>query len=128
MTDNAIIGNYNVALNFVVLITFFATPVMTMLFPAFSKLDSQKDKETLKYVFQFSVKYATLVVVPVAAMVITLAQPAIGTIFQDKYVQAPLFLALLAVRYLYTAFGNLSMINLINGQGYTTFLLKLTVL
>ena len=123
--NNATIGNYNVALNFVVLITFFATPVTTMLFPAFSKLDPQKDKELLKNVFQFSVKYAALVVVPVTAMVIALAQPAIGTIFQDKYVQAPLFLALLSVNYLYTAFGNLSVSNLINGQGYTTFSLKL---
>ena len=42
--NNALIGNYSVALNFVVLITFFATPVTTMLFPAFSKLDAKKDK------------------------------------------------------------------------------------
>jgi O-antigen/teichoic acid export membrane protein len=128
VTNNATIGNYNVALNFVVLITFFATPVTTMLFPAFSKLDSQKDKELLKNIFQYSVKYAALVVVPVTAMVIALAQPAIGTIFEDKYAQAPLFLALLSVSYLYSAFGNLSAGNLINGQGYTTFNMKLTVL
>ena len=38
VTDNSLIGNYSVAVNFVVLITFFATPVTTMLFPAFSKL------------------------------------------------------------------------------------------
>jgi O-antigen/teichoic acid export membrane protein len=128
VTNNATIGNYNVALNFVVLITFFATPVTTMLFPAFSKLDSQKDTELLKNIFQYSVKYAALVVVPVTAMVIALAQPAIGTIFEDKYAQAPLFLALLSVSYLYSAFGNLSAGNLINGQGYTTFNMKLTVL
>ena len=126
--NNATIGNYNVALNFVVLITFFATPVTTMLFPAFSKLDSQKDKELLKNIFQYSVKYAALVVVPVTAMVIALAQPAIATIFADKYAQAPLFLALLSVSYLYAAFGNLSAGNLINGQGYTTFNMKLTIL
>jgi O-antigen/teichoic acid export membrane protein len=128
VTDNAIIGNYSVALNFVVLITFFATPVTTMLFPAFSKLDSQQDKELLKNIFQYSVKYAALIVVPVTAMVMSLSQPAIGTIFEDKYVQAPLFLALLSISYLYSAFGNLSVGNLINGQGYTGFNLKLTVL
>ena len=59
-----------------------------MLFPAFSKLDAQKDKETLKNVFQYSVKYAALIVVPVTAMVMALAQPAIGTIFEDKYVSS----------------------------------------
>ena len=82
VTDNSLIGNYSVALNFVVLITFFATPVTTMLFPAFSKLDAKKDREVLKNVFQYSVKYAALIVVPVTAMVMALAQPAIGTIFE----------------------------------------------
>src|SRR5208283_4552244 len=89
--------------NFSVLITFFATPVTIMLFPAFSKLDYRKDNETLRNVFQYSVKYASLIVVP-------------------------LFLALLSITYLYTAFGNLSIANLINGQGYTTFNMKLSIL
>ena len=82
VTDNSLIGNYSVATNFVVLITFFATPVTTMLFPAFSKLDAKKDREVLKNVFQYSVKYAALIVVPVTAMVMALAQPAISTIFE----------------------------------------------
>ena len=94
VSNNALIGNYSVAVNFVVLITFFATPVTTMLFPAFSKLDAQKDKALFGNIFQYSVKYASFVVVPAAAMVMALAQPAISTIFQDKYVQAPLFLTL----------------------------------
>ena len=126
--SNAAIGNYNVALNFVVLINFVATPVTTMLFPAFSKIDPSKDKETLKNVFQYSVKYAALVVVPVATMVMVLAQPAIGTIFQNRYTQAPLFLALLSTSYLFSALGGLSEPNLINGQGYTSFTLKLIIL
>jgi len=126
--NNVTIGNYNVALSFVVLITFFVTPVTTMMFPAFSKLDPQKDKEVLKNIFQFSVKYAALIVVPVTSMVIALAKPGIGTIFQDKYVQAPLFLALLSVSYLFSAFGNLSATYLMNGQGYTKYVLKLNIL
>jgi O-antigen/teichoic acid export membrane protein len=128
VTDNSLIGNHSVATNFVVLITFFATPVTTMLFPAFSKLDAKKDREVLKNVFQYSVKYAALIVVPVTAMVMALAQPAIGTIFEDKYVQAPLYLALLSITYLLSAFGSLSIGNLINGQGYTKYNLKLTLL
>ncbi|MCW4004819.1 MAG: flippase [Candidatus Bathyarchaeota archaeon] len=127
-TGDAAIGNYSVALNFVVLITFFATPVLTMMLPAFSKLDAQKDQQTLKNVFQYSVKYASLIVVPVTAIVMTLAQPAIITIFQTDYSQAPLFLALLSISYLFTAFGSLSVSNLINGQGYTKFNIKVAIL
>lgn len=128
VTDNALIGNYSVAQNFVVLITFFATPVTTMLFPAFSKLNANRDGNTLKNVFQYSVKYAALVVLPVTVMVMSLAQPAIATLFGDSYTQAPLFLALLSVTYLYTAIGSLSVGNLISGQGYTKFSLKTTIL
>jgi O-antigen/teichoic acid export membrane protein len=128
VTDNALIGNYNVAQNFVVLITFFAVPVSTMLFPAFSKLDWKKEPETLNSVFQYSVKYASLLVVPVAALVIALSQPAIATIFQNNYKQAPLYLALLSISYIFSALGNLSIGNLIYGQGYPTYNLKLTIL
>jgi len=122
-----LIGNYAVATNFAVLITFFATPITTILFPAFSKLDPQKEKETLRNVFQFSVKYAALLVVPAATAIITLAQPAVSTLFGEKYGDAPLFLALLAISYLYSALGNLSLGNLINSQGETKFNLKLTL-
>lgn len=128
VSDNVAIGNYGVAVNFVVLISFFATPVTTMLFPAFSKLDTQKDKALFRNIFQYSVKYAAFIVVPVAAMIMVLAQPAIGTIFHNDYSEAPLFLALLSITYLYTAFGSLSAGNLINGQGYTKFNLKTSII
>jgi O-antigen/teichoic acid export membrane protein len=126
--DDAVIGNYAIAQNFVVLITFFAAPVTTMLFPAFSKLDHEKEPETLKNVFQASVKYASLLVVPVAAMMITLAHPAISTLFGSTYSQAPLFLALLSITYLYPIFGTLSNVSLINGQGQTSFNLIIAVI
>ncbi len=127
VNDNVMIGNYGVAMNFVVLITFFATPIMTMMFPAFSKLDAEKDKEPLKNVFQFSVKYASFFVVPVTALVMCLSEPAVATLFGDTYGTAPLFLALLAIQYLYTAFGNLSLGGLLNGQGRTSYVLRMAL-
>ena len=126
--SDAPIGNYSVAQNFVVLITFFAIPVTTMMLPAFSKLNATQDHATLRGVFQYSVKYASMIVLPVSVMVMALAQPAIATIFQDQYPQAPLYLALLAIIYLFTALGSLSAGNLISSQGYTKYSLKLTVL
>jgi O-antigen/teichoic acid export membrane protein len=128
VTDNTAIGNLGVASAFVVLIGFFATPITTMLFPAFSKLNPQKDKQTLLNVFQFSVKYASLLVLPVSALVMCLAEPAVSTLFGETYSTAPLFLALLAISYLYTAFGSLSMGNFIISQGKTTFYLYLFLL
>jgi O-antigen/teichoic acid export membrane protein len=99
-----------------------------MLFPAFSKLDPQKDHETLRNVFQFSIKYAALLVVPVAALIMAVSKPAISTLFGDTYQIAPLFLALLAISYLYVALGSLSTGNLIISQGKTTLSLKFALL
>jgi O-antigen/teichoic acid export membrane protein len=128
VTSNIAIGNYSIASTFVVLIAFFATPITTMLFPAFSKLNPEKDKDDLKNVFQFSIKYASLVVLPVATLVMCLAQPAVATLFGSTYSSAPLFLALLAVTYVYTAFGGLTTGNFILSQGKTKFNLYLTML
>ena len=126
--SDALIGNYSVASNFVVLITFFAIPITTVMFPAFSKLNAKDDEETLRNVYKFSVKYATLLVVPVAFMIAALSGPAVSILFGNKYTFAPLFLSLLALGYLPTATGSLSNGNLINGQGQTKFMLKMSLL
>ena len=126
-TDNAPIGNYGVAINFVVLITFFVLPITTMMFPAFSKLDPEKDKAALRNVFQFSVKYGALLVVPATASYV-LAEPAVATLFGATYQTAALFLSLLAIQYLYTAFGYLILNALLKWQGKTSFVLKRALL
>jgi len=128
VADNIAIGNYSMASNFIVLIGFFATPITTMLFPAFSKLSPQKDKQTLKKVYQYSIKYASLIVVPIAALVMCLAQPAVATLFGETYTSAALFLPLLAVAYIFPVFGSLSMGSFISSQGKNTFLLYLTLI
>ncbi len=126
--DNIPIGNYGVAMNFSVLIAFFIMPITTTLFPAFSKLDPQKDQESLKNVFRFSVKYGSLLVVPVTALVMSLSEPAVATLFGTTYSSAGLYLALLAIQYLFIALGNISLGGLLNGQGQTHFALKMAVL
>lgn len=127
-TDNSPIGNFGVASNFIILIGFFSTPILTMLFPAFSKINAETDRELLKNIFRLSVKYASLIVVPAVALVMCLARPAVSTLFGSTYTSASLYLGLLAIPYLYTACGNLSVANVINGQGHTRLTLKLGVL
>ena len=128
VNDNIAIGNFGIANTFVVLITFFASPITTMLFPAFSKLNPEKDKDTLSNVFQFSIKYASLIVLPIASLLMCLAQPAVATLFGSSYSSAALFLALLALSYVFTAFGSLTTSNFILSQGKTTFNLYLTLI
>ena len=127
-TTDLLIGNYQVALNFAVLIAFFVTPITTILFPAFSKINAQKEPETIKTVFQSSIKIASLIIIPATFAVMALSQPGVSTIFGEKYQYTPLYLTLYIIIYLYTALGNLSAGNLIKSQGKTNLTLKLTII
>jgi O-antigen/teichoic acid export membrane protein len=126
--SDQIVGNYQAAINFSVIVTFFVTPVTTTLFPVFSKVNPEKEPETLRSVFRFSVKYASLLVVPATFMLMALSKPAVYTLFGTKYEYTPLYLALYIVFYLYTAFGHLSAGNILKGQGKTQLHLKITLI
>ncbi|MEM3041219.1 MAG: oligosaccharide flippase family protein, partial [Nitrososphaerota archaeon] len=126
--DNISIANYQMATNFTILIAFLTQPIAITLFPAFSKLDAERDGESLRKVFQMSVKYGSLLVLPASVAIMVLSAPLVSTLFQDKFISAPFYLSLLAIQSLYAGIGNLSINNLIMGQGKTKVVLKLTLL
>ena len=126
--SDSIIGNYQASVSFTMLIAFFTIPIETALFPTFSKLNSKREMKTLKTVFQSSVKYASLLTIPVTAAVIVLSKPLVFTLFGEQYEFAPLFLSLYAVTYLYIGVGNLSLVNFLNGQGKTKVTMQLSLI
>jgi O-antigen/teichoic acid export membrane protein len=126
--DLTLIGNYRVAANFAVLPTFFTVPITAVLIPAFSKLDSQKELQLVKSVFTSSVKYASLVLVPVTMMLIVLAKNIIGTLYGSKWSFAPPFLALAVLGNLFAIFGNISLTGLFSALGETRLILKMNLL
>jgi PST family polysaccharide transporter len=126
--DLASIGNYRIATNFAILLTFFTIPIATVLFPAFSKLNPQNEQQLLKTVFTSSVKYTALFLVPATMAIMVLAKPIIGTIYGDKWLYAPFFLALYVIGNLFAVFGNLSIGNLLAALGETKMLMKLNIL
>lgn len=86
------LGNYQTAVNFTVIITFFTVPISTVLFPAFSKIKGKEEKDILKSVFQTSVKYGALLTIPVTLMIMVLAEPIVFAVVGTEYTQAPMFL------------------------------------
>jgi len=127
-TTDLLYSNYQISLNFAVLVSIFATSVTTVMFPTFSKLKAHEDPETVRSVFQYSVKYASLLIVPVTFAVMALSQPGVETLFQNKYEYAPFFLSLYVMSFLYTTIGNLSGGALIKSQGKTQVNMRLTIL
>jgi stage V sporulation protein B len=126
--DEMMIGNYQIACNFTVALNFLTFPITTVLFPAFSKFDPKKERETLKKVFTASVKYTSLFVVPVSMALMVLSEPLIGTLYGDRWFYAPSFLTFGVISGLLRLLGNLSMTNLFNGIGKTKIVLNLSIL
>jgi stage V sporulation protein B len=126
--SDIIIGNYQMAVNFAVLVVFISEPIVTTLFPAFSKINAEKEPEKLGYVFQYSIKYSSLFVVPISILMISLSVPAVSVLFGSNYALTPLYLSLYLLIYLYTPFGRLSINNLLNSQGKTQVTFRLSVL
>lgn len=116
--DTYYIGNFHAATNFSVIIAFFTMPISTVLFPLFSKLD-YRENDKLVLVYQNSIKYAALIVVPVASILMLLSEPIVQIIYGADYPKTAYYLSLYCINYLFVGVGQLVNSNLLNGQGKT---------
>ena len=119
LTSNTMYGNYLTALNFSVLLTFLTIPIGTVLFPAFSKLNPENEHDLIKTVFASSTKYASILLVPATMILMALSGPIIGTLYGEKYVYGPFFLAIAVIGNLFVAIGSISAGGLLTGVGKT---------
>ncbi len=126
--NDAMIGNYQTAVNFSIFISFFTYPLGTVLFPAFSKLDPKTENQLLKTVYSNAVKYSALFLIPATMVTIVLAAPVIGTVYGPKWIEAPFFLSLYVLQNFFVLTGGLVINIFLQGVGETKFLLKLSIL
>ena len=126
--SDALIGNYQIAAQFAVILTFFTIPISTVLFPVFSRIDSQNEHELLQAVYAASIKYTAIFLVPATMAMMVLSQPMINTLFGQKWIHAPFFLTLYVIINLFAIVGNLSMGGLLAGLGETKTLMKLSLI
>lgn len=117
LADDFVIGNFNVALRFIVVITLFMAPVSTMLFPAFSRLSN--NKQELEKLFTLSVKYSAILIIPVTLFSIVMSREIIYIFFGRRYVLAPGYYSIIALNYLYVGIGYMILNNLFSGVGKT---------
>ena len=123
--DNTMIGNFQIALNFAILLTFITGPISTVLFPAFAKLDLINDHQLLRSAFSSSVKYGAFLLLPATLAVMVLSEPMVSVLFGEKWVYSAFFLTLYAANNLLAFFGNLSLGSFLFGLGETKMLMKL---
>lgn len=125
---NEQIGNYTVATQFAVILTFFTNPIYTVLFPAFSKINPKKEEELLQTVFKSSIKYTSLILIPATMAVMILSRPMVATLFGEKWIHAPTYLTLYVINNLFAVIGSLSLGTLLLGLGETKTLMKLSLI
>jgi stage V sporulation protein B len=121
-----LVGNYNAALNFGVLISFLTQPISIALFPLFSKLD-YRESESLKVVFQSTIKYASLITMPIVIVLVALSDQIIRIVYTRGFSYAPLFLEIYALNFVFNVVGGLSLGNLLNSQGRTDINFRMTL-
>ncbi|MEM4717494.1 MAG: oligosaccharide flippase family protein [Desulfurococcaceae archaeon] len=115
LVDNFVIGNFNVALRFIVVITLFMAPISTMLFPAFSKLSN--NIQELKKLFTLSIKYTAILIIPITLFTIIMSREIIYIFFGRRYTLAPGYYSIVALNYLYIGLGYTILNNLFSGIG-----------
>jgi O-antigen/teichoic acid export membrane protein len=126
--SDIMIGNYQSAIQFAIILTFITSPISTVLFPAFTKPDPQKEHQLLETIFASSVKYTALLLIPATLAMMILSKPMINTLFGEKWIYAPFFLTLYVMGNLFSVIGNLSLSSFLTGRGETKMLMKLSFL
>jgi O-antigen/teichoic acid export membrane protein len=124
-TSNYEIGNFQAAMNFTVLITIFATPIGTMLLPAFSKLESNGNE--IKEFCNMSIKYVSMLVLPIASIVMVYAKEIIQIFYGQGYELAPNFLTMFAMEFYLVGLGAFVLGSLFSGLGKTKINLKISL-
>jgi len=112
-----LIGNYSVATRFSALVGLVVTPLSQVILPLFSKLES--NLEDLKFVYQASVKYTSLLVFPIVAAIMALSPQIIQILYDQDYAQAPLYMRLYLSLFFFIGLGSLSNQRLLNSKNLT---------
>lgn len=126
--SNVSIGNFHTAMNFTALITVLATPIATTLFPAFSKLNLDRDRESIEKMFKLSVKYTSLIIIPASTAIALLSKNIVHTLYGSQYQTAPAYLTLYMLSFLLTTMGMYVIGALFNSQGDTRTTLKINLI
>lgn len=114
------VGFLNVALVSASMIGILTKSISLTIFPIFSKYDwdneNEREKQKLVDYFQFSIKFGTLLIVPVSIILIFLSRDLFPIIFGERYREASPFISGYFLIFLLVSFGSLSIPAFFNGQ------------
>ncbi len=117
--SDEVIGNFSIASWFNIFIGVITMSIGVTFLPAFSKFDVNRAPEKSREIFQGSIRYTSLFLIPLITFLMVSSKPVIYTIFGGMYPLAPRFLILLLVPSLFCGLGSLSITSFLNSQEET---------
>lgn len=118
-TSNETIGNYSISSWFIIYIGIITSSIDVNLFSTFSKYNFKNETKKVKEIFQGSIRYFSMLLLPIICLSIIVSKPLIYTIFADKYPQAPLLLSIRLIPIIFIGIGSAFNIGLLNSQAET---------
>jgi O-antigen/teichoic acid export membrane protein len=128
LATNVQIGNFNAAWNFSMLLSILVYPISTAIFPMFSKMSLEKQKNDISRGFMLAVKYASLILIPASVGVMVFSRDLVDLTYGSGYMLSPQYLTILAALYLLTGLGLNVIGGFLNGVAATRIVLMISVL
>ncbi|MEM1507298.1 MAG: flippase [Candidatus Bathyarchaeia archaeon] len=122
------IGCFRAAVNISTILTVVVSPILTALFPAFSRLNSHGLREKIEEFLNLSVKYSSLIVVPLAALIASISNHLVNVVYGENYAPAGVYLAFYSVTHMLIGLGSGIFGSLFNGVGETGLTLRLNII
>lgn len=122
------IGSYSAAQKLLFPLAFIGYPILTVVFPMFSKINGAKEPDLLKRSYHYSLRYTNFLAIPMAFGLFIFALP-LTEILIPGYSNSWLYLTLLVFPSMTVeAFGGQILNKLLNAQGMPTYVAKLRFL
>ncbi len=126
--SNFDIGNYNATISLSAILTMFNYAIALALVPAFSRIDPSKERSELQKFFDLTVRYGSLILVPVSTMAIIFSDELVYILYGASYTLAPFYFSLYTVLFLFTGIGYSVLESMFNGIGATRLTLRMHAL
>jgi len=122
------VGCFRAAVNISTILTVVTSPIFTALFPAFSRLDSHGLRGRIEEFLNLSVKYSSLIVVPLATLIASTSSQFVDVIYGAGFALAGGYLALYSTVHMLIGLGSGIFGSLFNGIGETGLTLRLNII
>lgn len=122
------IGCFRAAVNISTILTVVSTPIIMALFPAFSRLNSRRLKEEISNFLHLSVKYSSLIIIPMAVFLACTSNYFVDVVYGASYILAGEYLTLYSIIHVLIGLGSGIFISLFNGLGETSLTLRVNIL